>query len=281
MALRDLFRRRPSRTSTGPAGEASPSLAQLRAVLHSRPDHVAARLALAERLADMGETDRAIAEYERVVDVYVEQDLHGKAIRLLERITESAPGRTDLLERMGRLSEVDLTLPRRDLHIARLARRPPGSLLPSSLQAAELRRYWNELGASRLVTRANDDALAVYFACCEVQHFSPMSTVARAGQSYPRCYWLVEGVIDTRFEGLPILRLAPGDVFGDRAMIRDSPWPADYVTANEGTTTVLTMTRAGLARAGVDDRGLTELLDGIRSAGRDDEIVAAVTARSG
>jgi len=287
MALRDLFRRKPTtpdavRPTGGAAGrQPGPDVSDLRAMLRARPDQAAARLLLADRLAQRGEIENAIIEYFSVVDSYVENDLHGKAVRLLGRVSELAPGRADVLEHLAKLSGIDATLARRDLHIARLARRAAETLEPASLGAAELRRLWNELGASPLVTQLDDASLALLFAACEVQRFSPLSVVVRAGQWQPRCCLVAEGVIEARSmspDGTPLtlLRFLPGDVIGDRALLEDAPWPAEYRTADDETTTVLRLTRRRLAERAQDARHVELLFDALRRHGRDRDVEAMV-----
>lgn len=286
MALRDLFRRRPpAREAARPAGDgagrrpAGPSVPDLRAMLRARPDQAAARLLLADRLAQRGEIENAIIEYFSVVDAYVENDLHGKAVRLLRRVSELAPGREDVLERLAQIGGIEATLSRRDLHIARLARRPTETLEPASLGAAELRRFWNDLGASPLVSGLDDSSLGLLFAACEVQRFSRLSVVVRAGQWQPRCYLVAEGAIEARVMGpdgsaVAALRFDPGDVLGDRALLEDTPWPAECRTAEDETTTVLRLTRRRLAEQAHDSRQLESLFDALRLHGRDREVEA-------
>jgi CRP-like cAMP-binding protein len=182
-------------------------------------------------------------------------------------VSDLAPGRTDVLERRARLGALGPTLSRRDVQIARLARR--SVVGPEDLTAPELRRFWNYIGASPLVTQVDDAGLGLLLDACEVQHWTPQSVVVRAGQTLPRCYCLVEGYFEATRVGprgtLPLLRFLPGDVIGDRALVGDAPWPVEVRTGDGETTAALRWTR----------RRIQE-----RSEGRFDELLA-VLARHG
>jgi CRP-like cAMP-binding protein len=250
-------------------------------MLRARPDQASARLRLADRLAQRGDVESAIIEYFSVVESYVENDLHEKAVRLLRRMSELAPGRGDVDERLAKLSGVAATLARRDLHIARLARRAPATLQPSSIDAAELRRFWNEFGASPVVTELDDGALALLLAACEVQRIGPMTVVVRAGQWQPRCYLIAEGGIEAGGPGpggkpASLLRFGPGDVIGDRALLEDAPWAAEHRTTDEASTTVLRLTRRRLAELAQDEEQLELLFGVLRRHGRDRDVEAVL-----
>jgi len=232
---------------------------------------------LADRLVARGEVGLALPEYHTVVHSYVEQDLHGKAVRLLQRMVELAPDRTELVELRTRLAEVDLTLPRRDLHIARLARRRAETLGPTSLTAPDLRRHWNAFGVSPFVNGVDDDALGLFFSACEVHHISPMSVVVRSGQSYPRCCLLAEGAIDATRIGpdatrLSLLRFLPGDVIGDRAFLDGAPWAVECRTPVDVATTVLRLTPGAIESWAPDLDTPHRLLAGLREHGRDGDL---------
>jgi hypothetical protein len=288
MALRDLFRRasgsanRPTVDARGqhsPRG--APDVADLRAMLRARPDQAAARLLLADRLAQREEIESALLEYFSVVHSYIENDLHEKAVRLLRRMDDLAPGRSDVEEQLAKLSGIVPTLPRRDLHIARLARRAPETLLAASLDAAELRRFWTEFGASPLLTELDDPALGILLAACEVQRFSSMTVVVRAGQWQPRCYLIAEGAIEARAPGpggspLALLRFVPGELIGDRALLDDTPWAAEHRTIEDETTTVLRLSRRQLVERATAEQELDSLFDALRRHGRDRDVQAVV-----
>jgi len=294
MALRDLFRRgraasgagRPAADEAAARRRPEPELADLRAMLVARPNQAAARLLLADRLARQGEIENAIIEYFAVVESYVENDLHAKAVRLLERVSELAPGRADVEERMLELSGVAATLPRRDLHIARLAQRSTSTLVPASINAAELRRFWNEFGASPLVAELDDGALGLLLAACEVQRISRMTVIVRAGQWQPRCYFIAEGAIEARAQspdGPPIslLRFTAGELIGDHALLEDAPWLAEHRTTEEQDTTVLRLTRRRLAELARDEGQLDPLFGALRRHGRDREVAAVLRQARG
>jgi len=250
-------------------------------MLVARPNQASARLLLADRLVGYGEIESAIREYFAVIDSYVENDLHAKAVRLLERVSELAPGRADVEERMVQLSGVAETLPRRDLHIARLAGRDPTALLPSSIDASDLRRFWNGFGASPLVTDLDDSALGLALAACEVQHVPPTTVIVRAGQWRPRCYLIAQGELEARarsVDGSPVslVRFAPGDVIGDRALLDDAPWAAEHRTTDDRDSTLLRLTRRRLAGLAQDEGQLERLFAALRRHGRDREVAAVL-----
>jgi uncharacterized protein (TIGR02996 family) len=281
--LKNWFRRKStsgSRTesdATARSGGPGPTEQELRARIRANPNSLAPRLLLADALAGRGDRAKAAKEYIVIADTYAENDLHAKALRLLDKVLELVPGHPDVTARQAKLEGLEATLARRDQQIARLARRQPELLDPASVTADDLRRLWNEVGTSPFVADLSDDPLALFFAAAEVQQWTPLSIIVREGQQLPRCYMITDGsveVIASYRDPRTLRRLMPGEVFGERALLDDAPWPARYRT--EVRTTALRLSRQRFTAAVSNDSAAPELVDALRRHGRDREIEVAL-----
>ena len=208
---------------------------ELRAHIRANPGGLAPRRRLAEMLEARGDLAAAAVEYLAIADAFVGNDLLTKAIDTLDRVAALDPGRKEVGLRKAKLEGLENTLPRRDLQIARLARRPRETVEPQSLTAYDLRRFWIEIGSSPLVEELDDDARALLFAASEVQQWTAMSSVVREQQWLPRCYLVTEGALAAtvrtgRARPRTLRRLIPGEVVGDRALLEDTPWTVGYRT---------------------------------------------------
>jgi len=283
LELKNLFRRKStsgSRTESeaaAPSGGPGPTERELRARIRANPKSLAPRLLLADFLAGRGDRAGAAGEYFAIADTYVENDLHAKALRLLDKVSDLVPGHPEVTARQAKLEGLEATLARRDLQIARLARRQPELLDPASVTADDLRRFWNEVGTSPFVADLGDDPLALFLAAAEVQQWTPLSIIVREGQQLPRCYVITDGsveVIASYRDPRTLRRLMPGEVFGERALLEDAPWPARYRT--EVRTTALRLSRQRFREAVSNDSAAPELVGALRRHGRDREIEMAV-----
>ncbi len=254
-------------------GDLAGAEAELRSRLERYPVNLGARLRLAELYEMRDGPEAAVDEYMRVVDGYLAKDLFDKALGLLRRWEEKAPA-AEVVERRRSVEQEQRTRGLRERLVQALEQRPEGAVREESLDAALLRETWGRWCGSPLVEALGEDQLARLLAAADVQRWTPGSTLVRAGQTLPRCWWLLAGMVEVLGppDGTDEVRhrFGPGDLFGDRALFEGRAWRS---TLRAGEPSIgLRFNKPAVERALLGNPDPRGLIDPLRRYGGDDRI---------
>lgn len=244
--------------------------ARLRARLKAQPDDLHAHLKLGEVHAAMGQYPRAVDCYLHVADEYARDGFYDRAIALLGPARKFAPLDSNLADKQESYRLAKAMEASRRLAIEGLKAGSAGTTA-----ALIVERLWHHLAPSPLARNLPPEELRRLFRAMTLEKYDEGTVLAEAGGENERLFFLVEGVVRA---GLPgrgkaeaIRDFGAGDVLGERALLKRSPWPATYTVVEPARALVLN--RGGLEQALVGNPDPRGFLTALRMQHNDKDVI--------
>ena len=242
----------------------------LRRRLQRRKDDLRIRLRLADLHLKTGRGREAAAEYQSVGDAYARAGEFNKAYAIVAKLVRMVPDDPGLRTKMERLDRA-----RRLDH----RRKTVVSAAGSGVEAMKLQSHWPQLMQSFLVEELSDDRLKRLMPNLRFDSYPAEKQIIAAGERRAELLWVVEGQIAASVAlktgaSTDIRLFDVGDLIGDEALLKQTPWTANYVT--HGKTEALVLDRKGLESALQGEPDPRGFLDILRTQRHDAQVAAAV-----
>jgi len=253
--------------------------ARLKEKLELNRKDLHSHIKLAEVFMRRRELNKAVDEYVFVADEYASDGFYDKGIALLSKVSKLLPGDDTLLLKIENLNEHKRLERNRALAIEGLVSAQGDAETKTGNVALEIQRLWNKLSKSPLVRRLDGEQLRHTFGAMKLKRYPAGEKLASLGDKLPVLYLLGQGDVEASVPGssgraIIVRTFGAGDIIGERALLEQEPWPADYTS--KGAVIALMLDRPGFESALVgnaDPRGLVEALRGQQL---DREVAAAV-----
>ncbi len=234
---------------------------------------------LAEVFMRRRELAKAVDEYVFVADEYASDGFYDKGIALLSKVAKLVPGDDTLLLKIENLNDHKRLERNRALAIEGLTSAQGAEETKTGNVALEIQRLWNKLSKSPLVRRLEGEQLRHTFGAMKLTRYGVGEKLASRGESRAVLFLLGQGDVEASIPGsngrnIIVRTFGPGDIIGERALLEQQLWPADYTS--KSSVVALVLDRPGFESAltgNPDPRGLVEALRGQQL---DREVAAAV-----
>lgn len=253
--------------------------ARLKEKLELNRKDLHAHIKLAEVFMRRRELAKAIDEYVFVADEYAADGFYDKGIALLSKVSKLVPGDDTLLLKIENLNEHKRLEHNRALAIEGLTSAQSETDTKTGNVALEIQRLWDKLSKSPVVRRLDGEQLRRTFGAMKLSRYAAGEMLASYGEKRPVLFLLGQGDVEASVPGtngraIIVRTFGAGDIVGERALLEQDPWPANYTS--KGSVIALILDRPGFESALVgnpDPRGLVEALRGQQL---DREVAAAV-----
>ncbi len=257
------------------------AIERLEAKTKDSPNDLHSHLRLAEVYAQVGKGAKALDAFLYVADMYTDDGFYDKALAQLSKVSRLAPADDTVRAKIERIQRLKALEHSRVLAIEGLvqAQREQDPLTRTS--PVEVERIWQGLASTSVVERLSGDQLKRLFAGCELWTAEANTEIAQRGSREEFLLILITGaaeaVLSTESgQSYQLRTFAPGDIFGEGALLQHKSWPARYrVTERSKFVRVGSL---GLERALTGNPDPRALLDALRSQ-RSDEAVAVAVAK--
>lgn len=242
------------------------------------PHDLHSHLRLAEVYAQVGKGAKALDQFLYVADMYTDDGFYDKALAQLTKVARLAPADDTVRAKMQRIQRLKDLEHSRVLAIEGLvqAQREQDPLARTS--PVEVERIWQGLANTSVVERLSGDQLKRLFAGCALWAAEPGTEIAARGSREEFLLILITGAAEavlttTTGQSYQLRSFAPGDIFGEGALLEHKPWPARYrVTARAKFVKVGARGLEGALQGNPDPRAL---IDALRSQRSDEAVLAA------
>jgi hypothetical protein len=243
------------------------------------PNDLHSHLRLAEVYAQVGKGSKALDQFLYVADMYTDDGFYDKALAQLSKVSRLAPGDETVRAKMQRIQRLKDLEHSRVLAIEGLVEADQGKDPLARTSPVEVERLWQGLASTAIVERLSGDQLKRLFAGCELWSAEQGEEIAVRGSREEFLLILITGAAEAVFttsdgQQFQLKTFAPGDIFGERALLEHKPWPATYrVTARAKFVRV---GPPGMERALTGNPDPRALIEALRSQRSDQAVAAAV-----
>ncbi|MEO8277010.1 MAG: cyclic nucleotide-binding domain-containing protein [Thermoanaerobaculia bacterium] len=245
------------------------------------PHDLHSHLRLAEVYSQVGKGAKALDAFLYVADMYTDDGFYDKALAQLNKVSRLAPNDDGVRARIQRIQRLKALEHSRVLAIEGLVQAQQGQDPLARTSPVEVERMWQGLASTSIVERLSGDQLKRLFGGCELWAAESRTEIAAAGSREEFLLILITGAAEATHVGtdgqhFQLRTFAPGDIFGDRALLEHKPWPATYRTLERSKFVRVGV--EGLERAMMGNPDPRALLDALR-AQRSDSLVAAAVEK--
>lgn len=257
---------------------------RLQARLARRPDDLRSQLLLGDLLARTDRREMATQHYLAVADFYAEDGFYDRSLAVLSKLQKLTPEDQEIPRRISKLEQAKNLAEKRQQAIRGLLEsgRSGGAELGSNV--LQLERLWENLSRSGFVAALDVEQAKRFFAAGDLDRAPSGTTLAEEGSREPGAFLLLSGEVEVTCTEPDATRrtlglLEAGDLFGERALLEQKPWPAHYEARRD--VIMVRFDRSDLEAALAGNPNPRALVNALRSQGNDDWIVRQVEQMRG